>query len=119
MRNGLTGAALEGRKAFSYTAVFWFKLAMASARSTRRAIRAAPLFLAAAFSPRKATGAGGEGDTLAAQRDPFACKATAWPCKATLSRPKVTGFGIFGQDSVRCVNTHLPWPDRMGLQMQG
>jgi len=33
MRNVLIGAVLEGGEPFSYTAVFWFKLAMASARS--------------------------------------------------------------------------------------
>jgi len=33
MRNLLIGAVLEGGEPFSYTAVFWFRPAMASARS--------------------------------------------------------------------------------------
>jgi hypothetical protein len=117
LRNLLTGAALEGRKAFSYTALFCFKLAMASARSRGKAF-AAPL-PPAARRPRavKATVAAPQGDTFASKTTVLRSKATVLGRKVTVSRPKVTVSGVSGQDTVRCVNT--PSAGSMGVSKAG
>src|SRR5690606_26721293 len=110
MRNLLTGAALERRKAFSYTALFCFKLAMASARSRDKAF-AAPLPPAARrLRVVKATVAAPQGDT-------FASKTTVLRNKATVLGRKVTVSGVSGQDTVRCVN--IPSAGSMGASEAG
>jgi len=122
MRNLLTGAVLEGGEPFSYMAVFWFRPAMASARSRGNPF-AAPLLPAGRRSGAV------KAATDAAQGDTFARKVTVWWRKVTVSCPKVTVSGVLSQDSVTGVNTPLrriggrqtqggrrpaspaPWPD--------
>jgi len=110
MRNLLTGAVLEGGEPFSYTAVFWFRPAMSSARS-RDTPFAAPLLPAG----RRIGAVKAATDAL--QGDTFARKVTVWWRKVTVSCPKVTVSGVSGPDSVTGVNT--PSAGSVGRQTQG
>ena len=90
--------------------VFWFKLAMASARS-RDTPFAAPL------RPAGRRIGAVKAATDALQGDTFARKVTVWWRKVTVSCPKVTVSGVSGPDSVTGVNT--PSAGSVGRQTQG